>query len=59
MKNETFTLENEKMIENTFTLELVAYSECCGEYCNEDAQLCPRCGEHCEVVTEEIPVATR
>ena len=53
----TKTLEIQTMIEQTFTIETVYTSDCCGEYCCEDTQICLACGEHCEVVTENVEVA--
>ena len=46
------------MIEETFTIETVYTSDCCGEYCCEDTQICLACGEHCEVIVEEYAVET-
>jgi hypothetical protein len=34
-------------------------SDCCGEYLSDDHvqyEICPRCKEHCEVLTEECAV---
>lgn len=28
-------------------------SECCGVESDADHQICSRCGEHCEIITEE------
>lgn len=47
-------------IEETFRLEAIYVSDCCGEYLTEgeaEHELCPACREHCEVIFEEIPVA--
>jgi hypothetical protein len=54
MKNETFTLENEKM-----TFEIIYTSDCCGAYLSDahvEHGICPECAEHCEVNKEEILV---
>jgi len=55
MKNETFTLEIEKM-----EMQILYISDCCGSYL-DDAQIeygiCNDCGEHCEVIQEEHEVA--
>jgi hypothetical protein len=34
------------------TLEIIPVSDCCGEYMRglDDWGICPRCGEHCEIV---------
>lgn len=45
------------MIENTFTIETVYTTDCCGEYCSNDSQICTACGEHCEVIEENVEVA--
>ena len=44
-------------IEGYTRIEIAYVSDCCGEYCREDAQCCPACGEHCEVIQEEHEVA--
>lgn len=46
------------MIEQTFTIETVYTTDCCGEYCSDDSQICTRCGEHCEIISEEYVVET-
>ena len=51
-------LGERKMIENTFTIETVYTTDCCGEYCSNDSQICTRCGEHCEVIEENVEVAS-
>jgi len=28
-------------------------SDCCGVPSNEDHEVCSRCGEHCEIITDE------
>jgi hypothetical protein len=43
-------------IEEYFRIETVTSTDCCGEYCTHDAQICPACLEHCEVIVEEIEV---
>ena len=53
----TNPLEIETMIEQTFTIETVYTTDCCGEYCSNDSQICTACGEHCEVITENVEVA--
>ena len=53
MKNETFTLEIEKM-----EMQILYISDCCGSYlddCHIEYGICNDCGEHCEVLTEEYP----
>jgi len=53
MKNETFTLEIEKM-----EMQILYISDCCGSYlddCHIEYGICNDCGEHCEIVTEEYP----
>ena len=32
-------------------------TDCCGAYCDQDAQICPECKEHCEVVTEIFEIS--
>jgi hypothetical protein len=55
----TNPLENRKMsrIEEYTRIEIAFISDCCGEYCRDDAQCCPACGEHCEVIPEEYEVS--
>ena len=59
MGNENF---GEKIMQNsieaTFTIETVYTTDCCGEYCSDDTQICTACGEHCEVVTENLEIAS-
>ena len=43
-------------IEEFFRIETVTSTDCCGEYCTHDAQICPACLEHCEVIVEEVEV---
>ena len=45
-----------KTIEEYFRIETVTTTDSCGEYCSHDAQICPACLEHCEVIVEEIEV---
>jgi DnaJ-class molecular chaperone len=28
------------------------YSDCCGEYCKQDAKFCPSCKKECSVINE-------
>ena len=42
-------------------MTILYLSDCCGEYLADEHvayEVCPRCGEHCEVVSEEYPVTT-
>jgi hypothetical protein len=32
--------------------EICYTSDCCGEYVHSDAQICPACLEHCEVIED-------
>jgi len=44
--------------EETFTTATLYISDCCGEYLameQAEYEICPRCHEHCEVLTEEYP----
>ena len=45
-------------LENRFQIVTLYVSDCCGEYCNDSSDCCPRCGEHCEIITEEYANAT-
>jgi hypothetical protein len=31
-------------------------SDCCGVESNVDHEICSRCGEHCEIITEEYEI---
>ena len=45
----------EKKMENV--VQVYFYSECCGcemTFSQTDYGICPRCCEHCEVVSEEV-----
>jgi hypothetical protein len=44
-------------IEEYTRIEIAYVSDCCGEYCRDDAQCCPACGEHCEVISEEYEIS--
>lgn len=40
-------------------IEILYISDCCGEYlCDEHIayEICPRCKEHCEIITEDYTV---
>lgn len=52
-------LEFRKMsrIEEFTRIEIAYVTDCCGEYCRDDAQCCPACGEHCEVISEEYEIS--
>lgn len=50
MKNITTKKKETKMQNNNF--EICYTSDCCGEYVHSDAQICPACLEHCEVVED-------
>ena len=34
--------------------EITYSTDCCGYPCHSDAQICPRCLEHCEVIEDRI-----
>ena len=36
--------------------EICYTSDCCGEYVHSDAQICPACLEHCEVVEDFLAI---
>ena len=41
-------------------METLYISDCCGEYLaseHVEYEVCPRCKEHCEVITEEYTLA--
>ena len=44
-------LERIKMSNN---FEITYHSDCCGAYVHSDADLCPTCLEHCEVIEERV-----
>jgi hypothetical protein len=48
----TFANYNVVPNEDGLTLEIIPMSDCCGEYMRglSDYGICPRCGEHCEIV---------
>ena len=45
--------------EETFQMITFWFSDCCMETMDSvqvDHEVCPCCGEHCEVITEEFPI---
>ena len=34
--------------------EIYYVTDCCGSYVHSDAQICPDCLEHCEVIEERV-----
>ena len=34
--------------------EITYHSDCCGSYVHSDAQICPDCLEHCEVIEDRV-----
>ena len=34
--------------------EIYYTSDCCGAYVHSDAELCPECLEHCEVIEDRV-----
>ena len=48
----TFANYNLVPNEDGLNLESIPVSDCCGEYMRglSDYGICPRCGEHCEIV---------
>jgi len=34
--------------------EITYTSDCCGAYVHSDAELCPTCLEHCEVIEDRV-----
>ena len=34
--------------------EICYTSDCCGSYVHSDAEICPACLEHCEVIEDRI-----
>ena len=37
---------------NNFSIEY--RTDCCGAYVHSDAQICPDCYEHCEVIEDRV-----
>ena len=35
-------------------LQLIITSDCCGSYVESDAQICPDCREHCQVIEQSV-----
>ena len=50
MKNKITQKKETKMQNNNF--EICYTSDCCGAYVHSDAQICPTCLEHCEVIED-------
>lgn len=42
------------MSNNNQNFEIHYTSDCCGAYVHSDAQICPTCYEHCEVIEDRI-----
>jgi ubiquitin len=43
-----------KMLNTSKNFEIVYSSDCCGASVHSDADLCPTCLEHCEVIEDRI-----
>jgi len=42
------------MSNNNQNFEIHYTSDCCGSYVHSDAEICPACLEHCEVIEDRI-----
>ena len=55
------TFNTNVQCEEMFSVETMWFSDCCSEHMDSlqiDHEVCPRCGEHCEVIREDFPVIT-
>ena len=50
MENKITKKKETTMKNNNF--EICYTSDCCGAYVQSDAQICPTCYEHCEVIED-------
>lgn len=49
---------DKKQVEELFQITTMYITDCCGEYVSDDgADICPACGEHTEIITEEYEVS--
>ena len=49
---------DKKQVEELFQITTMYITDCCGEYVSDDcSDICPACGEHTEIITEEYEVS--
>ena len=49
---------DKKQVEELFQVVTMYITDCCGEYVSDDSSdICPACGEHTEIITEEYEVS--
>ena len=49
---------DKKQVEELFQVTTMYITDCCGEYVSDDSSdICPACGEHTEIITEEYEVS--
>lgn len=49
---------DKKQVEELFQITTMYITDCCGEYVSDDSSdICPACGEHTEIITEEYEVS--
>jgi rRNA maturation endonuclease Nob1 len=58
MKEIKMKVFDKKQVEELFQITTMYITDCCGEYVSDDcSDICPACGEHTEIITEEYEVS--